>query len=66
MARAVKLREQPTEVAANEERRKRSGRRDNAEALKEGFKGKKFSDLSKNEKDELLKALAVAAGLILE
>ena len=62
MSQAVKLKEQPADVARQAaletEKQEKAG--------KEAFRDKTFADLTNKEKDDLLKQLAIAAGLVLE
>jgi hypothetical protein len=62
MSRTVKLKEQPAEVARQESLAARRERR----AKRDEFKDKTFADLTNKQKDDLLKQLAIAAGIISE
>ena len=70
MADAVKLKELPSEMEHRTQRRqtfrKRRTQRDAGTAAKAAFEGKAFADLTGGEKDDLLKALAIMAGLVEE
>jgi len=70
MAEAVRLKQLPDEQAKVLERRTKRGearaKREAMKAQRATFDGKTFSELTGAEKDELLKALAIASGILSE
>lgn len=67
MGEAVKLRGTPEYAASQAPREaKRKATKAALDSAKGSFEGKVFGDLNGQEKDDLLKALAIRAGLIEE
>jgi hypothetical protein len=61
---ATRVKDDPAKAAVREERRKSKARRDAVDA--QAPFGKPFADLTGAEKDDLLKMLAIRAGLVEE
>lgn len=70
MADAIRMKEQVSETGRRAEARvgaaKRRARHTATQDAKAAFEGKVFSDLTAEEKDDLLKRLAIMAGLVEE
>jgi len=66
MAEIVKANDLPEKAAYKAKVNKRRAAKAKLETTKQGFAEKVFADLTNQEKDDLLKALAISAGIIEE